>query len=67
MKQQAVLLNEIDSAKFMLFMEHYDNFSLFLERGVFSIRNGSATIHFDNNGSISSIDRKDILYSKRHI
>lgn len=49
-------LSEQDAAKFRLFMEHYQEFELLLTAGVFDVRNGSAEVHFNNNGDIASID-----------
>ena len=43
-----------------------DKIQLLIERGVFETRNGSITINFDATGAISTIERKDSLYSKRH-
>lgn len=65
MNQPAIFLNEEDSAKFVLFMEHYDLFNLLLDKGVFNIKNGSATIHYNHLGTVTSIDRKDVLYHSK--
>ena len=54
-----------DAKKFLLFQQNYDLFSLLVDKGVFSIRNGSATLNFDANGTITTISRADMLYNRR--
>ncbi len=55
-----------DVKKFLVFQEHYDVFSLLLDRGVFNIRNGSAALHFDANGILQAVQRADYIYSRKH-
>jgi len=62
-----VYMPDADAAKFLLFQEHYDAFCLLVDSGVFNVRNGSVTIHMDNDSSIKAINRLDVLYSHRHV
>lgn len=62
----AVYIPDEDAEKFLLFQRFYDTFSLMVDSGVFEIKNGSATLHFDKNGELLAINRADVLYSKRH-
>jgi hypothetical protein len=61
-----ILLPEAEAKKWVIFQQYYDTFSLIVDRGVFDIRNGSATLHFDNNGLLNSVVRNDFLYSRKH-
>ena len=62
----AVYIPDEDAEKFLLFQRYYDTFSLMVDSGVFDIKNGSATLHFDKKGELLAINRADILYSRRH-
>jgi hypothetical protein len=66
MDKIAIFVPDEDAAKFLLFQEHYELFSIMLESGVFHIRNGSAILHFDKDGILQAINRADALYSRRH-
>ena len=66
-KDIPVYMPDKDAEKFLLFQEHYDVFCLLLEAHVFDVRNGSVTMHMDNNGAIKAINRLDVLYSHRHV
>ena len=62
----AIYVPDEEAKKFLLFQEHFQEFTLMLESGVFDVRNGSVTLHMDKNGSIKAINRSDVLYSARH-
>ena len=62
----AVYVADADAAKFILFQQHFEPFSVMLDCGVFDIRNGSAILHFDQNGTLQAVNRADVLYSRRH-
>lgn len=55
-------LTESDIVKFKAFMQHYDLFSLLLEHGVFDQKSATIALHFDHNGTLKTIERKDFLY-----
>lgn len=66
MEQIAVYIPDEEAAKFLLFQEHFEPFSIMLDANLFTIRNGSATLHFDSSGTLQAINRSDVLYSRRH-
>jgi hypothetical protein len=55
-----------EAQQFMLFQAHYEPITVLLDADVFSIRNGSATLHFDHTGTLQTIQRSDYLYSRKH-
>jgi hypothetical protein len=61
-----IYIADAEAEKFLLFQQHYETFALLLDNGVFDVRNGSVTIHFDNKGILKAINRSDVLYSSRH-
>ncbi len=65
-EQIAIYVPDEEARKFLQFQEHYDEFCLLLESGVFDVRNGSVTLHMDKQGAIKAINRSDVLYSARH-
>jgi len=62
----AVYLADEDAQKWMLFQEHYELFCLLLKRGVFNQKNAAISLHFDQDGLLSTIQRADFLYSRKH-
>jgi len=66
MEKIAVYIPDSEAQKFLLFQEYFEPFSIMIESDVFSIRNGSAILHFDSNGTLQTINRADVLYSRRH-
>jgi len=62
-----LILEPIDVNKWKLFQQYYDPFTVIVNAGVFSIKNGNAVLHFDNLGTLQTIERGDILYSKKHM
>lgn len=65
MTEVNIILPELEAKKWILFQEYYDAFSLMVDKGVFGIKNGSVSLHFDHLGNLQMIQRADILYSKR--
>jgi hypothetical protein len=61
----AVYLPDEDAKKFLLFQQHYDLFSLLLERGVFDQTKSSIILDFDHHGTLQSIRRNDFLYARQ--
>lgn len=62
----AVYVADEDVSKWMLFQQYYSPFSVLVSAGVFSVRNGSVSLHFDREGVLKTINRADILYSERY-
>ena len=48
-----VELSPIDAELFIQFQKHYLEFKYLIERRVFDIKSGSATIHFDSVGNMA--------------
>ncbi len=66
MEKIAVFIPDQEAQQFLLFQQHFEPFSIMIEANLFSIRNGSATLHFDSSGTLQTINRSDVLYSRRH-
>lgn len=66
MDKIAVYIPDNEASQFLLFQQYFEPFSLCVDNGVFDIRNGSAILHFDANGTLQAINRADVLYSRRH-
>lgn len=60
-----IYLTTPEAVMFRDFQQFHETFALLCKKGVFDIRNGSATIHFGPNGEISNITRNDVLYNAR--
>ena len=63
--QVTIFLTHQDAELFKSFNQFHKSFQLLCERGVFDIKSGSATIHFDSNGFIQKIERHDNLFDAR--
>ncbi len=62
-----LFVEPIDVAKWKTFQQYYEPFTTIVNAGVFLIRNGNAVLHFDSQGTLQTIERGDILYSRRHV
>jgi hypothetical protein len=63
--QVTIFLTTPEAQMFKDFQQFHKTFQLLCEKGVFDIKAGSATIHFDNNGFIQKIERHDNLFDAR--
>lgn len=54
-----------EAIAFRQFMQFHSNFIILLNSGVFNINNGTATLHFNQDGEIKKIERKDNLFDSR--
>lgn len=54
----AVSLTDEQAEMFKLFMEHYEVIKFMKNCEVFDIRNGNATLHFNQRGNCILIDKK---------
>lgn len=64
-EELTIFLLPPEAQKFVEFQQHYDLFNLLMSHGVFNVRNGSVALHFDANGTITTIQRADLLYNVR--
>lgn len=65
--QITLFIEPLDVSKWKLFQQFYEPITTIINAGVFTIRNGNAVLHFDAQGTLQTIERGDILYSKRHL
>lgn len=65
-KEITVFLTEQDAVRFMNFQKYYNEFMLFVNKGVFDQKNSAITLHFDSNGILQTIQRADFMYSRKH-
>jgi hypothetical protein len=63
--QVAIYLTTPEALMFKDFQKFHETFALLVSKGVFDIKSGSATIHFDSQGEIALIERNDRLYNRR--
>ena len=62
----SIYIPDTEAKKFLLFQQYYDTFMIMMESNVFTVYNGSVTLHFDKKGVLKTINRSDVLYSSRH-
>lgn len=60
----SVLLSKEDSELFMAFQQHHAAFTTLYDAGVFSVRNGTATLNFDSSGTLTDINCNIKVYKK---
>ena len=60
-----IFLTPPEASLFKDFQEYHKTFTLMCQKGVFSIKNGSALMHFDSQGVIQKIERHDSLFDSR--
>lgn len=60
--QITIFLTTPEAIMFRDFQRYHKIFTLFLSKGVFDVKNGEVTIHFDPTGQISAIVRSDRLF-----
>ncbi len=63
--QITVFLTTPEAIQFRSFQQFHETFFLMVKAGVFELKNGSVTMHFDSNGVIQKIERKDNLFDAR--
>lgn len=60
----SVFLTKEDSELFIAFQQHHDTFKTLHDTGVFEVRNGSATLNFNSNGTLTDINCNIKVYKK---
>lgn len=65
MNEVTIFLPPLEAELFKQFQQYHQMFVLLQQYGVFSIRNGTATLHFDSQGIIQKIERHDSLFDSR--
>ncbi len=62
----AIYIPDEEAKKFLLFQQHYELFTLLLDKKVFEQKNASVILNFDHLGDLQTIERNDFLWSARH-
>lgn len=57
-----IYLNKKEAELFLSFREHQSEFIILRANGIFDIKNGSITCHFDENGLVRKIESNRILF-----
>lgn len=65
MDDVTIILTTPEAIQFRNFQQFHETFALLCKSGVFDMKNGQATIHFDAQGNIAKIERKDSLFDVR--
>lgn len=60
----AVELSNQDAELFKQFCQYHNQFQFLVQNGVFGLKRGFATINFDNDGNISSVQKSEYIYPK---
>jgi hypothetical protein len=57
-----IFLTTPEALMFRSFQKFHETFALLCEKGVFDTKNGSCELHFDPDGNISSIVKREMIY-----
>lgn len=60
-----IFLTTPEAMMFRDFQQFHETFALLVKSGVFDVKNGSVTLHFDPQGQLAKIERKDNLFDVR--
>jgi hypothetical protein len=63
--QVTIFLTTPDAVLFREYQQFHSTFALLCKSGVFDMKNGNVTIHFDSNGTIQKIEQNKSLYDVR--
>lgn len=66
MDNVAIFVPDAEATKFLLFQQYYQPISVLIDHGVFMQKNAEIALHFDSNGILQTIQRRDSLYSRKH-
>lgn len=62
----ALFVPDEEAKKFLLFQQYYQPISVLIEHDVFMQKNAEIALHFDSNGILQTVQRRDSLYSRKH-
>lgn len=62
MEDVTITLNPIDAALFLEFRKHQTDFMVLFNNGIFTLKNGSLTIHKDSEGLVRKIEINQVLF-----
>lgn len=63
--QVTIYLSTPEAELFRSYQQFHQTFQLLCSKGVFDVKSGSVTMHFDANGFIQKIERHDNLFDAR--
>lgn len=66
MENVTIILSTPEAEMFKSWQSFHSTFALMVSSGVFDVKSGSVTVHFDGNGTIKRIERKDDLFNARN-
>jgi len=55
-------LTESDAGLFIEFRKYQDVFDMLMQTGVFDVKGGSVTIHFNAQGQIARVDKNETVF-----
>lgn len=55
-----------EAALFVIFQKNYDSIAFMIAQGVFDIKQGSATLSFDSEGTLLAIEKKSVVHRPKH-
>ena len=58
-------MSEIQAERFVQFQKYYQLFETFLDAGLFELKNGSATLHYDHMGNLQEIDFNQVKFKRK--
>jgi len=62
MQQTTIFLTPIEVDLFKSFREHQTEFLVLKSNGIFDVKNGNITIHFDDRGIVRKIESNRVLF-----
>jgi hypothetical protein len=57
-----VFLSPKDAELFKAFCEHYSDFLILKENGIFDVKNGNMTLHWNNEGILQKVEVNNIRW-----
>lgn len=59
-----VEMSACDAQRFLEFQKNYETFNTLLDAGVFNVRNGTATLNFNNDGVLTEAKCQIVTYKR---
>lgn len=66
MNKPVIVVEQIDLNKWRQFQQYYEPFKAIVDAGVFDVRSGIVSLHFDHLGILQVIRRDDQLYNRKY-
>lgn len=62
-----IFLTDEQCALFILFQKHYPNIGVLISQGIFDMKQGAVTLHFNQSGDINSIEKRTVTHLPKTI